>query len=187
MTTILIALGANQRRNDADLRSTVLSSLDDLDQHYPVSVRQVSRMFDSMAFPPGSGPNFVNAVAEVSTDLTTAEFLTILHIVEEKFGRQRGVRWGPRTLDIDVLGRGDEVLPTRAVVRSWMEAEPVDGVFAAPSELVLPHPRLHERAFVLVPAHDVAPDWVHPILGQSISTLLANLPIGDQESVTPLD
>jgi len=79
--------------------------------------------------------------------------------VEALFGRQREERWGARTLDIDLLLRGEE---TRCE-----------------ADLVVPHPRLHLRRFVLTPLRDLAPELVHPLLGRTVSELLADLPSGD--------
>ncbi len=86
-------------------------------------------------------PDYLNAVLVVDTTLSPADLLERAHTVEAAYGRERGVESGPRTLDIDVLAVGDKV---------------VDG------EIVLPHPRAHERAFVLVPWNDVDPDFVLP-------------------------
>jgi len=144
-------------------------------------------MYRTPAWPPGNGADFTNAVALFETSLPTSEILPILHRVEQSYGRERDVRWGPRSLDLDFLGRGTEISPNRETVIDWMSAEPKDGVVAAPDQLILPHPRLHERAFVLGPAHDVAPDWVHPILGKTISEMFANLPRGDRESIQVID
>lgn len=187
MTNILVAIGANHSPRASDLTATIQSSLTALEEHYSFTVCQVSRMYRTKAFPVGSGPDFINAVATLEAALPSIEILHIFHRVEEAFGRNRDVRWGPRTLDLDLLGHGDEILPDKSTVLSWMNATPVDGVIAAPDELILPHPRLHERAFVLVPAQDVAPNWNHPILGQPISKILENLPEGDRESVKVLD
>ena len=187
MTNVLVAMGANQAGNVTDLTATIQSSLTALDQHYSLTICQVSRMYVTKAFPIGSGPDFVNAAAILESDLPSIQILQILHKVEQTFGRQRMVRWGPRALDLDLLGRANEILPDRATVLSWMNASLVDGVISAPDQLILPHPRLHERAFVLVPAHDVAPDWMHPILGQSVSEMLKTLPKGELDSIRALD
>lgn len=187
MTDILVAFGANEPIGGHDPTSTIKASVTDLSQNSTLSIRQLSRMYRTPAWPPGNGPDFTNAVALIETQLATLEILPILHRVEERYGRERDVRWGPRSLDLDFLGRGDEIAPNRQVVISWMKTEPIDGVVSAPDQLVLPHPRLHERAFVLGPAHDVAPDWVHPILGKTISELFANLPRDDRESIQVID
>ena len=186
MADILVAIGTNHSHRITDLTETIQSALGMLDDQHPVTICDVSRLFVTKAVPAGSGPDFVNAVFSLTADLPSKEILQILHRVEQEFGRDRSVRWGQRSLDLDLLGRKNEILPNRATVETWMKATPVDGVIAAPDQLILPHPRLHERAFVLVPAQDVAPEWTHPILRESVSEMLANLPEGDRESVRTL-
>ena len=92
-----------------------------------------------------SGPDFLNAVVELATNLEPAALLAALHGIEAAHGRQRPYPNAPRTLDLDLLLFGQRVMDTRT--------------------LRLPHPRLHERAFVLAPLLDLAPDLVHPSLG----------------------
>ncbi|HRD99101.1 MAG TPA: 2-amino-4-hydroxy-6-hydroxymethyldihydropteridine diphosphokinase, partial [Rubrivivax sp.] len=92
-----------------------------------------------------SGPDFLNAVVELATDLEPAALLAALHGIEAAHGRRRPYPNAPRTLDLDLLLYGQRVMDTQA--------------------LRLPHPRLHERAFVLAPLLDLAPDLVHPTLG----------------------
>jgi len=106
--------------------------------------------------PPGQGP-YLNAVLAGRTRLSPRALLDELLAIENSFGRQRKERWGPRTLDLDLLDYADQVLD-----------EP---------GLQLPHPRLHERAFVLAPLADVAPNWHHPLLGETAAELLAGLDV----------
>lgn len=104
--------------------------------------------------PPGQ-PDYLNAVVALATSLSAQELLAAGQAVEEQFGRRRRERWGPRTLDIDLLLYGGQV-------------------FAEP-QLVVPHPRLHRRRFVLAPLCELAPQLVHPSLGQPLRQLLAQL------------
>ncbi len=83
-------------------------------------------------------------------------------------GRQRLRRWGQRVIDLDLLAMGDAILPDRASVEHWMDLPFEQQKELAPERLILPHPRLHERGFVLVPLAEVAPEWVHPITGQTV-------------------
>jgi 2-amino-4-hydroxy-6-hydroxymethyldihydropteridine diphosphokinase len=108
-------------------------------------------------------PPYLNMVAELETELSPKGLLAKMLRIEKALGRERRERWGPRTLDLDLLLYGDLVLEEEG--------------------LSVPHPRLHERAFVLVPLLDLLPEGRHPLLGQSFAELLASL---DAYSVRPL-
>ncbi|WP_327787030.1 2-amino-4-hydroxy-6-hydroxymethyldihydropteridine diphosphokinase [Rhabdonatronobacter sediminivivens] len=146
-----------------------------------------SRLYRTPAFPPGSGPDFVNAAAAFRTTLAAPELLQRLHEIEHRAGRQRRNRWGARTLDLDLLALDDLVCPDVAGFRAWADL-PVDlAGQSAPQQLILPHPRLHERGFVLVPLADVAPDWVHPVFGQDVRRMCAALSPTARAEVVALD
>jgi 2-amino-4-hydroxy-6-hydroxymethyldihydropteridine diphosphokinase len=153
-----------------------------------LSVLAVSRFFATPCFPAGAGPDYVNAAAEIDCGqaVDLAAVLARLHAVEARFGRQRVQRWGMRTLDIDLLAMGDSVLPDAATHDRWRELRADAQIGSTPDRLILPHPRLQDRAFVLVPLADVAPDWVHPRLGLSVREMLEALPGPDRDAVKPL-
>lgn len=163
----LIALGSNLNFEDEGPLGTLREAVRALEAR-GFAIRICSRFFDTPAFPEGSGPNFVNAAASVEFDGTAAEVLAQLHDVEAQMGRMRAVRWGARTLDLDLIAGGVEVLPDVKTYEYWrdlpLELQKTD----VPTQLILPHPRLSERAFVLVPLMDVAPEWVHPVSGMSV-------------------
>lgn len=149
-------------------------------------IRATSRLYQTPAFPPGNGADYVNAALSVETDLPPRAVISALHEVEQEMGRTRVKRWEPRTLDLDLIGMGDLLLPD-VETHAWWRALPLeDQVRAIPDELILPHPRLQERAFVLVPLADVAPDWVHPALGQSVREMLDALPPNNVAQVQAL-
>ena len=151
-----------------------------------LTVLKVSRFFQTPCFPAGAGPDFVNAAALVESDLSAPEVLARLHAVEAQFGRVRQSRWAGRTLDIDLIGGEELILPDRATYEAWRDLPLEDQMKRAPEQLILPHPRLQDRAFVLVPLNDVAPGWIHPVLGLSVAEMLAKLPETDREAVVPL-
>ena len=120
------------------------------------------------------------------TVLCAKELLANLHSIERSFGRKRLTRWGQRTLDLDLLGFGDEVIPNRAEFLRWHDLPGDSQAKEAPDQLILPHPRMQDRGFVLVPLAEVAPDWIHPVLGQSVAQMLAALDPAEIRDVRPL-
>ena len=101
-------------------------------------------------------------------------------------GRERVQRWGQRTLDLDLIASGDLVLPNGEIHQYWRDLPLEQQMSTAPDQLVLPHPRMQDRAFVLVPMAKIAPDWVHPVLKQSVLEMLDALPEQDKDAVKPL-
>ena len=150
------------------------------------TIRAVSKYYQTPAFPAGAGPDFVNAAAEICAPWSAEETLAQLHAVEQKAERIRGARWAQRTLDLDLLACGDLVKPDEQGFRHWLDLPLAQQMAVAPDQLILPHPRLHERAFVLVPLNDIAPDWKHPILGLSVAQMLKALSAQDRAGVRAL-
>lgn len=150
---ILIALGGNLVSPAGPPAETLKRALARLER-LGVKILSVSPFYETPAWPQAADPPFVNAVATVNTVLQPVDLLDLLHGVETEFGRMRSVPNAPRTLDIDLLDYDGRVMTGR---------------------LVLPHPRLAERSFVLVPLAEVAPGWRHPVLGQGAGELLALL------------
>lgn len=183
---LLIALGANAPSLRSGPRATLETALLLL-AAVGFDTMARSGWYSTPAFPAGSGPDYVNAAARLRRGGRSAEaVLAQLHEVEDILGRERSVRWGPRTCDLDLLACGDEVLPDAATARGWMAREG-EAAMQAPPELILPHPRLHERGFVLAPLAEIAPDWRHPLTGRSVREMLDTLPVEALSGVTRID
>lgn len=163
---ILIGVGANlPSPRHGPPRATCGAALAALAEA-ELSIAQRSQWYKSAPVPVSEQPWFVNAVVRVQTTLDPTRLLGLLLKTEENFGRRRGGLNAPRILDLDLLAYGEMVT----------DREPPDsGGRGAPD---VPHPRMHERPFVLLPLRDVAPGWRHPGSGMSVEDLIQTLPEG---------
>nr|WP_298919648.1 2-amino-4-hydroxy-6-hydroxymethyldihydropteridine diphosphokinase [uncultured Roseobacter sp.] len=182
----LIALGSNTSSPLGDPTETVRKGVLALVESLGV-IRRVSKYYRTPAFPAGNGPDFVNAVVCLETDLPPEDVISRLHEIEAEMGRSRKTRWAPRTLDLDLIALGNHVLPDADTHRIWRDLPLDQQMERAPELLILPHPRVQERAFVLVPLADVAPGWVHPATGRSVKEMLAALPDAAKQEVVALE
>ncbi len=154
--TILVGLGANLPRADGTPPlGTCRAAVAALQALPGYSVRAMSRWYSSAPVPPSGQPPYVNGVARLVGPAEPERLLAALHAIEAACGRVRTAPNAARPLDLDIIAIG--------------------GLIRAHPDPVLPHPRAHLREFVLRPLADVAPGWVHPLLGESVETLLARL------------
>jgi 2-amino-4-hydroxy-6-hydroxymethyldihydropteridine diphosphokinase len=181
----LIAFGANQHHGQRSPAASVKAAIAALEDAR-LQLCRASALYVTPSFPPGSGPDFVNGCAEYSTDYAPQELLARLLQVEAGLGRDRRERWGARIIDLDLLALGDRVLPDADAFRRWQDLPLERQMREAPEELILPHPRLQDRAFVLVPLADVAPGWRHPVLGRTVGEMLEALPEADRAGIRRL-
>lgn len=150
-------------------------------------IQASSRLFATPAFPAGSGPDYVNAAICVRTTLDARALLAALHGIEERLGRQRAQRWGARVVDLDLLALGDQVCPDLGTYSKWQRLPLDQQVNATPDQLILPHPRMQDRAFVLVPLAEICPDWRHPVLDLTVRQMRDGLNPADIAAVRPLN
>lgn len=188
-TISLIALGANLPSLAGPPRKTLEIALEYLVKNKQISIASVSNFYATPAFPAGSGPNYVNAAAILNTNLAATELLSELHSVETLLGRARTAdapRWQARGVDLDLLAMGQQVAPDGKTQDAWRNLPPKRQQETTPPELILPHPRLQDRAFVLVPLAEIAPGWRHPRTGLTVAQMLAALPQADRDAIQPL-
>jgi 2-amino-4-hydroxy-6-hydroxymethyldihydropteridine diphosphokinase len=150
MAKCAIAFGSNL----GDSLALLESSLKILKQSPGIDLHKASSFYKTKAIGPPQ-PDYVNRCALLEVQQKPEELLALLQAVELQFGRVRTEHWGPRTLDLDLLLYDDLVLNT--------------------PNLQIPHPRMNERAFVLVPLAEIAPDWIEPICGQAIAQLVQKI------------
>lgn len=161
---IIVALGSNLSGPWGSPRQTVERALQELDVA-PVRLVAASRFLVTEPFGVRSQPSFVNAVALLATHLPPQALLVRLQMLERKAGRTRSRRWGPRTLDLDIVDYHGLVVQKRGGQRQT---------------LLLPHPGIQDREFVLKPVAELAPGWRHPITRSSASAMLADLTKNDR-------
>ena len=155
---IFIALGTNL----GDREGNLLRAVAEIGRLPETKLKGLSSFYDTDPVGVTDQPSFLNAAARLESLLPPEELLSrLLRIETDCFHRQRGVAWGPRSMDLDLLFYGDLIID-------------------APPDLVLPHPLLHLRRFVLEPLAEIAADFVHPVSGLSIARLLATLPPGQR-------
>jgi 2-amino-4-hydroxy-6-hydroxymethyldihydropteridine diphosphokinase len=153
VNNVFISLGTNLGERCENLKNAVDS--------FPPSVQPIaySHIYKTPPWGYTDQPEFLNQVIQAKTGLHPLELLDFLKKLEIDLGRQATFRYGPRLIDIDILFFGDRVINT--------------------SGLVIPHPRLHERPFVLVPLAELAPDLRHPVLNRTVKQLLADQDASD--------
>lgn len=151
MTTAYLLLGSNEGYREG-LINTAIQQLSQICG----DVTEISSLYETAAWGKEDQPTFLNQAIALETGLPPMELLHQLNVIESLLGRQRNVHWGQRTLDIDILFYGKEVIQSQ--------------------RLTVPHPQLHNRRFALVPLNEIASDFIHPLLHLTVSRLLEICP-----------
>lgn len=154
---IVIALGANLPSIYGSPRETIKRAITEIAKHN-IRVLYQSPIYLTAPVPISDQPWYHNAVIGVSTDQSPSDLLKTLQSIENNFGRVRAERNAPRVIDLDIVAYNDVVQNNE--------------------DLILPHPRMHERAFVLYPLRDIARNWVHPVSRKNINDLISHIPAG---------
>jgi 2-amino-4-hydroxy-6-hydroxymethyldihydropteridine diphosphokinase len=162
---VVIAAGSNLAGNHGSCQALLEAAMDRFPA-FGLTPLQRSRWWRSSAWPDPTHPGYLNGVVLVATTLAPREALRALLDLELAFGRRRGAANGPRTLDLDLIAHG------RCIVRE--------------ADLILPHPRAHDRLFVMGPLAEIAPGWRHPVSGATAEALTRGASVGlDARPVTP--
>jgi len=151
MAVAFIGIGSNLGDRAFNIRQAIRI----MAESWKIDVVSVSSLYETEPVGVRDQPDFLNCVIKVETELTPRELLKTLKGIEARMGRRPGPRWGPRRIDLDILFYGDLTLNE--------------------DDLIIPHPRAHERLFALMPLFEIAPDLMHPVLGRSIRELIEDL------------
>ena len=161
----IVALGANLPSDHGDAPQTLKKAVEAMERA-GLTVTKASRIWKTAPVPfDPDQPWYHNGVVAVETSKSAHDLLMLLLSIEQDFGRVRTVRNAPRVLDLDLIAYDDAIIPEGP-------------------EIIVPHPRMQERAFVLMPLSDVADDWRHPQTGESLTALLARIPEDQKAEAT---
>ncbi|MFG6121034.1 2-amino-4-hydroxy-6-hydroxymethyldihydropteridine diphosphokinase [Thalassobacillus sp. B23F22_16] len=158
---VYIALGSNiePRKEYLDEAITELGS------HHAIQLTSSSSIYETMPVGYTEQSDFLNMVVEIETTLRPLELLDICQSIEAQLGRKREVKWGPRTIDLDILLYNQENIVSE--------------------RLIVPHPAMHERAFVMVPLGEINPDGILPNLNRTVEDILNKIPKNETKGVIP--
>lgn len=163
---IIISLGSNVTSRWGDADATIRKAMTELER-FGIRLLRRSRLYKTTPYGPAAQPDFTNAAALIDTSLPPPVLLVVLKKIETRAGRRPSLRWGPRALDIDILDYNRRIL-------NWAKG-PTQAFKCKKLRLILPHPGITNRPFVLRPMMDIVPDWHHPVYGLTALQLYKRL------------
>ena len=155
-----LAIGSNLGNKSNNIERTKFEL-----KKYKIKILKSSSNYLSESWPNKSNPKYINIIIKIKTNLAPLELLKICNLIESKLGRVRSKKNAPRTCDIDIIDYDKKIINEKN------------------NKLILPHPRMNERNFVLLPLFDVDKSWKHPISNISIVNLINSLPVKDLSSI----
>mgnify|MGYP002845864710 CR=1 FL=1 len=182
MSSCMVAFGANIPGPSGGPLETVKRAIKELNNFNIFKINQ-SKIYISKSFPDKSKPEYINGCLHLECNFDPYELLKRLKKIEEIVGRSRAMRWDSRVCDFDILSYENRVIPNVKTFKYWHALSLERQILEIPNTLVLPHPRLQDRAFVLKPLADLAPNWTHPILNLKPMEMLNALPKTERLSV----
>lgn len=185
MSNCLIAFGANIPGPFGSPSETLKLALEEF-QFENLLIQKKSEIYTSLAFPDPEKPKYLNGCVRISVNCNASDVLDRLKRIETKMGRQQSSRWDSRICDLDLLSFDDKVSPSRKTFDYWYKMPLRDQILEKPTELLLPHPRIQDRAFVLKPLLQVAAGWTHPVFNLTVRQMLNFLPKEERYSILPI-
>ena len=185
MSDCLVAFGANISGPFGSPAETLSCALEEFSQENFL-IKKKSRFYSSLAFPDPQKPAYLNGCVQIFTNCSSKGVLNGLKRIEKKMGRQQNYRWSSRICDLDLLSFENEVTPNIEVFTSWYKMPLENQILKKPDELLLPHPRIQDRAFVLKPLLEFAAGWTHPVLNMTVREMFDSLTELERASVTPI-
>jgi len=165
---IVLALGSNKSGKWGNPERTVQQAIRRIDALPSIRVISQSSLYRTAGMGPGRPDDFINAVIACISYLPPSALLRSLKQMERLAGNRSAMRWGPRSLDLDIIDY-------YGLVRGWMALSKKENYHACPGKLVLPHPLMHQRVFVLEPLTECQPKWLHPVFFRTATDILSGI------------
>ena len=171
MAKVYLALGSNMSGPMGEPVKTLNAALRMLaDINLVITAK--SRWWKSTAFPNVTDPEYINGVVEIYFGKSPNELLKALKNLENELGREPASRWDSRIIDLDILSYDNQVFPSQTEFLKWAKLPLTEQLTMTPKILILPHPRIQDRLFVLEPLHEITKSWIHPVFHLTVKEML---------------